>query len=106
MRYVRCNVSVSYTHLDVYKRQATYHETETNSIALQPSLEQSPDSWRKDVQDLIRKANTTKKYNLKDSGALAGRYESLYQNWKALLTEKLNAFTAETNAASKHKIAL
>jgi xylulokinase len=55
---------------------AQYPETESAIISLQTGwAEQSPEQWWNDVQQAIKKANATGKYNPKDIGAIGIAYQ-------------------------------
>lgn len=53
-----------------------YPEKESEIISLQPGwAEQSPDKWRSDVQQAIKKVNSTAKFNPQDIGAIGIAYQ-------------------------------
>jgi xylulokinase len=55
---------------------AQYPDTESEIISLQTGwAEQSPDQWWSDVQNAIKKANATGKYNPKEIGAIGIAYQ-------------------------------
>lgn len=55
---------------------ATYPETEREIISLQSGwAEQSPDQWWEDVQQAIKKVNSSGKYNPQDIGAIGIAYQ-------------------------------
>ena len=55
---------------------AQFPETESEIISLQTGwAEQSPNQWWADVQEAIKKANASGKYNPKDIGAIGIAYQ-------------------------------